>query len=159
MSSVKFKAQSDLGQDQPMIGHMFQVKIGSDTFGNFTNVSGISYSIEPYEIEEGGRNHSPHIRGFSKPGRRGELVLKWGSVKRDILFAWMELVQVGAEFRRAVSLYHLNRKGDVYREMTLLGCWPKEWKGADMDSNSTEIATEEITLVYEDLKLKVFPNV
>ena len=69
--------------NQPMPNNMFSVMIGGDPIGFFSKVSGIEYSITPYQIKEGGRNHSPHYRPFDGPGQSGEVTLEWGSVTRD----------------------------------------------------------------------------
>ena len=148
---ITFPPQQALGVNQPLVAHNFAVAIGIDPFGSFTEVSNISYEIQPYELIEGGRNHAPHFKPFNGPGKPGELTLKWGSVKRDKLNAWIMSVQTGASFRRTVLLFHLNRKGIPFRSYTLTAAWPKQWKGADLNSSSTEIATEEVTLVYNNI--------
>ena len=114
-------------------------------------VSNIAYEVPPYELIEGGRNFNPHFKPFGGPAKRGELTLKWGSVKRDKLQSWIESVQIGYPFKRSLILMHMNRKGVPFRTYTLTYCWPKAWKGADMNTSSTEIATEELTLVYDNL--------
>ncbi len=154
---TEFFPQQALGENQPMVAHMFRVVIGADTFGAFTEVSNISYEIQPYELIEGGRNYSPHLKPFNGPGKRGELTLKWGSVKRDKLQAWVESVAIGYLFRRNIFLFHMNRKGVPFRVYTLTHCWPKTWKGADLSSSATEIATEELTLVYNNLYMVANP--
>lgn len=154
---ISFPPQQSLGMNQPLVAHNFMVAIGIDPFGAFTEVSNISYEIQPYELIEGGRNYAPHFKPFNGPGKRGELTLKWGSVKRDKLQSWIESVQLGYIFRRNVFLFHLNRGGIPFRTYTLTGAWPKQWKGADLNSSSTEIATEEVTLVYNNLYMLANP--
>jgi phage tail-like protein len=156
MNSLFAPIQS-LGVNQPVVAHSFQVAIGADPFGAFTEVSNITFEIQPYELIEGGRNFSPHLKPFNGPGKRGELTLKWGSVKRDKLQSWIESVQLGYSFRRNIFLFHLTRKGTPFRVYTLTYCWPKQWKGADLNSSSTEIATEELTIVYNNLFMVANP--
>ena len=94
-----------LSINKPLTAHYFQVSIGADPLGSFTEVSNITYEIQPYELIEGGRNFSPHLKPFQGPGKRGELSLKWGSVKRDKLQSWVESVQIGYLHRRNVLLF------------------------------------------------------
>ncbi|MFT4976225.1 MAG: phage tail-like protein [Myxococcota bacterium] len=154
---MMFPPQQALGMNQPVVAHNFRVAIGIDAFGSFTEVSNISYEIQPYELIEGGRNFSPHLKPFNGPGKRGELTLKWGSVKRDKLQSWIESVQLGYPFKRNIIMFHMTRKGTPFRVYTLTYCWPKQWKGADLNSSSTEIATEELTLVYNNLYMIANP--
>ena len=154
---TEFFPQQALGMNQPMVAHMFRVVIGADPFGSFTEVSNITYEIQPYELVEGGRNYSPHIKPHGSPGKRGELSLKWGSVKRDKLQSWIESVQMGASFRRNIFLFHMNRAGIPYRVYTLTNCWPKTWKAADLNTSASEIATEELTIVYNNLYMIANP--
>ena len=154
---TEFFPQQALGMNQPMVAHMFRVVIGADPFGSFTEVSNITYEIQPYELIEGGRNYNPHMKPYNGPGKRGELTLKWGSVKRDKLQSWIESVETGASFRRSIFLFHMNRAGIPYRVYTLTSCWPKTWKAADLNTSASEIATEELTLVYNDLYMIANP--
>ncbi|MEL6350107.1 MAG: phage tail protein [Myxococcota bacterium] len=154
---TEFPPQQSLGINQPMVAHMFRVAIGMDPFGSFTEVSNITYEIQPYELIEGGRNFSPHLKPYNGPGKRGEMTLKWGSVKRTKLQSWVESIKTGYPFRRLVFLMHMSRKGIPFRIYTLTGCWPKQWKAPDLNTSSTEIAVEEVTLVYENLFMVANP--
>lgn len=137
--------------NQPMPNNMFSVMIGGDSIGLFSKVTGIEYSITPYQIKEGGRNHSPHYRPFDGPGQSGEVTLEWGSVTRDKMEAWVHSVAPGLAFRRHVFITHFNRKNKPYRIIGLYGAWPKQWKASDMDANGNDLATESITLVHEGM--------
>ena len=154
---MKFPPQQSLGVNQPIVANTFRIAIGADPFGSFLEASNITYEIQPYELIEGGRNHSPHLKPFNGPGKRGELALKWGSVKRAKLQSWVESVALGYTFRRNVFMFHMTRKGIPYRAYMLMNCWPKQWKGPDLNSSSTEIATEELTLIYESLVMVANP--
>lgn len=154
----EFPIIGDLGINKPMVAHMFEVAIGADPFGAFTEVSNITYEIQPYELIEGGRNFSPHLKPFNGPGKRGELTLKWGSVQRDKLQSWVESVKTGYPFRRMVFLFHMTRTSIPFRIYTLTGCWPKQWKAPDLSTSSTEIAVEEVTLVYDNLFMVAIPT-
>ena len=137
--------------NQPHANNLFSVMIGGDAFGLFTKVSGIEYTISPYQIKEGGRNHSPHLRPFEGPGASGEVTLEWGSVRRDKMEAWIHSVAPGLPFRRHVFITHFKRNMVPYRIIGLYGAWPKQWKASDLDSNGNDMATESVTLVHEGM--------
>ena len=148
---TEFMDQLSLGSNRPQVAHMFKVVIGIDPMGSFTEVSNITYEIQPYELIEGGRNYNPHVKPYGGPGKRGELTLKWGSVRRDKLQSWIESVELGYLFRRNIFLFHMNRAGVPFRVYTLTNCWPKTWKAPDLNTSASEIATEELTIVYNNL--------
>ena len=151
-SSVKSAFKSIQDQfNMPMANNLFSVMIGGDLIGLFTKVSGIEYSVNPYLIKEGGRNFSPHMKPFDGPGQSGDVVLEWGSMRRDKMEAWVHSVAPGLPFRRHVFVTQYNREGSAIRIIGLYGAWPKSWKAADLDSNGNEMATESITLVHEGM--------
>ncbi len=137
--------------NQPQANNLFSVMIGGDTFGFFTKVSGIEYSVTPYQIKEGGRNMSPHYRPFDGPATAGEVTLEWGSVRRDKMEAWIHSIGPGLPFRRHVFITHYKRSDVPYRIIGLYGAWPKQWKASDLDSNGNDLATESVTLVHEGM--------
>ena len=150
---VRFPSLSDIfsNQDQPVSNNMFQVTVGVQSFGIFTKVSGLGYSVEPYEIVEGGRNSSAHIRPFSSPGKWSEVELEWGAVKRQLMESWVQLVAPGYAFRRNVFITQCDRSGSMKRMYILYGAWPKEWKVGELNSTGNDIATESLTLVCESI--------
>ena len=139
------------GKDQALPNNIFSVAIGGLVIGSFTKVEGLGYSVEPFEINEGGRNHGPHHRPFKEPGKAGEVRLVWGAVKRGKMHNWIHSVVPGYPFRRNVFITQHNRIGAPFRIITLLAAWPKQWQMADLDSNANELATESLTLVHEGI--------
>jgi phage tail-like protein len=137
--------------NQPQANNLFSIMIGGDSFGFFTKVSGMEYSVAPYQIKEGGRNMSPHYRPFDGPGTAGEVTLEWGSVRRDKMESWVQSVAPGMPFRRHVFITQYKRNMVPYRIIVLSAAWPKQWKVSDLDSNGNDLATESVTLVHEGM--------
>ena len=142
-------------QNQAVPSNIFTVMIGGDTFGSFTKVTGLEYSVSPFQIKEGGRNHSPHMRPFDGPGQHGEVTLEWGSLRRDKMEAWIQSVAPGFPFRRNVFIAQHKRDGTPFRITTLIGAWPKQWRMGDLDSTGNALATESVTLVHEGMVVEV----
>ena len=139
------------GSNQAVTNNIFSIMIGGETFGSFLKVTGLEYSVQPFAIKEGGRNHSPHFRPFDGPGQHGELTLEWGAVKRSTMEAWMQSVAPGFPFRKNVFLTQHERNGKPFRIYTIYAAWPKQWRVGDVDATGNELATESLTLVYEGL--------
>ena len=108
MSFNPNKVTSNLkrGEDQALPSNIFSVMIGGEIIGSFLKVTGLEYSVSPFQIKEGGRNYSPHMRPFDGPGQHGELTLEWGAMKRDKMEAWIQSVAPGFPFRRNVFISH-----------------------------------------------------
>ena len=138
-------------QNEAVPNNIFSVMIGGDPIGSFLKVTGIEYSVSPFSIKEGGRNHSPHYKPFDGPGQHGEVTLEWGSVKRGKMEAWVQSVAPGFAFRRNVFLTQHKRNGVPFRVFTLFAAWPKQWRCGDLDATGNELATESITLVHEGI--------
>jgi phage tail-like protein len=137
------------GEDFPDVNYNFVVLIGAMPFGDFQSVENIHYKVDPLEYAEGGRNFSPVLLPFEKPNKRGQLVLKWGTVAWSTLYDWVNEVEIGGAFRREVFVVQLGRDGWPTRLMRFGNCWPVEWKGSDLDTGDSKWAMEQITLVYE----------
>ena len=135
----------------PVPNHTFMVNVGVAPFGVFTKVSGLGYEIDPFEIEEGGRNESVHFKPFSKPRKWTEVELSWGAVKKPLMEAWIQLVAPGYLFRRCVFITQFEHSGKPARFFVLMGAWPKKWTVGDLDSTGNDIATESLTLVCENV--------
>lgn len=141
----------------PAVNYNFFVLAGIDFLGDFQSVTDISYGHTPFEIKEGGRNHSPHLRPFGDVSKRGEMKLKWGSVSWDTLYEWVNAVQIGLEFRREVYIVQLTRSGMPCRLMRCANAWPKEWKGSDLSTTESAWSVDELTIVYEHFNLIDIP--
>lgn len=155
MSFNPNKVTSNLkrGDDQALPSNIFSVMIGGEIIGSFLKVTGLEYSVSPFQIKEGGRNYSPHMRPFDGPGQHGELTLEWGAMKRDKMEAWIQSVAPGFPFRRNVFISHNQRDGTPFRFTILFGAWPKQWRVGDLDATGNALATESVTLVYEGMAI------
>ena len=151
MIPVAFPSLTDIMQGSPVPNNMFQVNVGLSSFGVFTKVSGLGYTIEPQEIIEGGRNNSAHLKPFSKPGKWEEIELEWGAVRKQMMEAWTQLVAPGYPFRRNVFISHISKTGKIRRLYILIGAWPKQWKVGELNSTGNDVATESLTLVCENV--------
>jgi phage tail-like protein len=137
----------------PDVSYNFVVMLGLRPFGDFAEVSGVEYTIEPFEYAEMGRNHSARYFAFDKPGKRGELTMKSGAVVKNTLYEWIYLVRSGGAFRRDVFVLQLTRDGDISRITRFGKCWPKVWKGPELKTSESAWALEELTIVYENYEM------
>lgn len=142
------------GPVYPDVTYNFIVLLGTAPFGDFKEVSDFGYEVDPYKYKEGGRNTSQRMLAFDEPGKYKTLKLKWGTVRWNALYDWMNVVQVGGQFRRSVTLMQLSRNGNsISRVVILSDAWPVSWTGTPMDSHSNEVGLEELELAYEKMAI------
>jgi phage tail-like protein len=137
----------------PDVAFNFVVMLGLRPFGDFAEMSGLSYDIDPYTYNEMGRNESPYHFIYDKPAKRGEVTLKSGAVVTNSLYEWSYSIKSGGSFRRDVFILQLDRTGWPSRVMRLGRAWPKSWSGPVLDATKSEWALEDIVLVYESFEL------
>jgi len=150
---MTYKADGDAAVNPIEVSYLFKVLIGGEAIGDFQAVENFERKIQPHEYKEGGRNHAPHQ--LYNPPSYGEVTLKWGLVERDPLWAWMEEVQIGADFRKEVQIFQLSRDlTKARRTITLQRAWPISWKGVNLDVDASKLAVEELRLVFDSMTMK-----
>ena len=152
------------GFESPVIGFRFQVDFKEQMLGNategeqvllcrgaFAECSGLEVSMEPKTIKEGGRNWGVNQRmgqvSFST------VVLKRGLSSNGDLWTWFSLVGQGAYAQRLnVTITLFDQAGAGLASWTLLKAMPIKFKAPDLIASSSEVAIEELHLVYEGLR-------
>ena len=131
--------------------------------GVFSEVSGLEVNMEPYAIQEGGKNWGETQR----VGRTtfSPIVLKRGVTHVNDLWAWFDTtgqLDYGQRMQGSIDVLsnhiELDEEGTT-QERKVLMSWsltnvlPTRFKGADLSSNASQIAIEEVTLIHESLTL------
>ena len=121
--------------------------------GRFAEVSGLSVSIKPEPVEEGGLNQYTH----QLPGRLEwtNITLKRGVTKSDALFDWVTasagdgLVQNGNVVTLKTAAITLQaRDGTNMRSWNIQGVYPVKWTGPSFAAGSDDLATEELEITH-----------
>lgn len=139
------------------IAFLFRVRSDEALIGEFQSVDGLHRTFEPFEYKEGGRNSSPHM--LYGPGTLGRLVLRSGVMTSSYLYDWIHSVEMGKKFRRDLIISQCNRRVQSLRVFTVERAWPVEWKAPKLDALQSEIPVDELTLVYQELRLEVNADV
>ncbi len=118
--------------------------------GAFSECSGLEATMEPKTIKEGGRNWGAVQRMGAISF--GTVVLKRGLTETAHLWAWFNLVGVGAYAQRLnVTITLFDQSGNEVFSWTLLKAMPTKFKAPDLNASNNEVAIEELHLVYEGL--------
>jgi phage tail-like protein len=161
----------DLGKDQksePALKHLFIID-GPRLKGAFTKVTGIQETIEVLTQRDG--QNPMQTRKMPGTFQGGEVKLERGVVfdYRDLV-EWFALVKrCGAAVSGATGVRGIQRSirstviiiaitcdndGSIAKEarqIRLLDAWPRKYQLADLDAGASDVATENITIAFEEL--------
>jgi len=134
----------------PFRAYNFKLVIQGVTEGHFTECIGLGIKVQAIKYREGGTSQVVHV--IPGPVEYGDVTLRYGlSVSRE-LWEWFESAVQGRVERKNVSILMLDSDGvaEVLR-WDLINAWPSEWRGAPLNALGTQIAIEDLTLVFETL--------
>jgi len=134
----------------PFRSYNFKLIIQGITEGHFTNCTNLGIRVDAISYRQGGVNQVVH----RLPGQveYGDITLRYGLTVSTELWDWMMSAVKGKVQRKNVSIVMLDPDGatEVLR-WDLVNAWPSSWRGAPLDTMSSQVALEELTLVYETL--------
>lgn len=134
----------------PYRAYNFKLLIDGVIEGHFTECSGLGVRVEAIRYREAGSNQV--VRRI--PGRveYGDVTLRYGLTDSLDLWRWLLTAVKGTVERKHISVLMLAADGATEAmRWNLLNAWPAEWRGAELDALSQEIAVERLTLVFDEL--------
>jgi phage tail-like protein len=135
----------------PPVGFYFRVMVpgitGSNE-GSFQEVSGLSVTITPLEVKEGGENRFSH-RLPQRP-KYGNLVLRRGMLTGSSLIRWVQTSINLFSFKPVavvVSLMNANR--GLVASWQFVNAYPVALKMSEFKAQENTIALETLELCYD----------
>jgi phage tail-like protein len=133
----------------------FYVGLESSISASFTECQGLGVKIKYETYYEGGVNDQQRIL-LGQP-EFSEVVLKRGLTDDMVFWQWANQVmkidsQKNIE-RRNVNILVFNQAGETMQCWTLIGAVPVGWKAPSLAASSSSVAIEELTLIYEGMKV------
>lgn len=125
----------------------------------FSEVSGLSETVEVEEVEEGGEPGFKHKLPLRR--KHNNLVCKRSlyPLKESPLSRWVRNVLEG-DFSKPIEpanvfISILNEKGDKVAGWHLTNLYPVKWELSTLDSKKNELAIETIEFVYNTILRKI----
>jgi phage tail-like protein len=137
-------------------GNRFYVGLETSTVSaSFTECQGLGMTVNYESFHEGGVNDQKRIL-LGQPDF-SEVTLKRGMTDDLVFWNWASQVmktdsQKTIE-RRNVNIVVFNQAGETMQCWTLIGAVPVGWKAPALAADSTSVAIEELTLIYEGIKV------
>lgn len=133
----------------------FYVALESTISASFTECQGLGVKVKYETIYEGGVNDQQRIL-LGQP-EFSEVTLKRGMTDDLVFWTWASQVmktdaQKAIE-RRNVNILVFNQAGETMQCWTLIGAVPVGWRAPSLAADSSTVAIEELTLIYEGIKI------
>ncbi len=129
----------------------FVVDIQGVTSGYFSEISGLSISVESISYREGGG--APAVRKL--PGRvdYGDITFKWGLSESTELWEWLMTTVQGNVERKEMSIVLLAPDGQQENtRWNLHSAWPTAWRGAQLRGEAQGVAIETLIIAHEGIE-------
>jgi phage tail-like protein len=148
------KSTQDYGLNY-VTANRFYVGIESSISASFTDCQGLGIKIKYETYYEGGVNDQQRIL-LGHP-EFSEVVLKRGLTDDMVFWQWASQVMKNNSKkrieRRNVNIMVFNQAGETMQCWTLIGAVPVGWKAPELAASSSNVAIEELTLIYEGIKV------
>lgn len=133
----------------PYGAYNFLVEIEGIIAGGFTAVTGLDITTEVDTIREGGVND--HVHKLPKWTTQADLILTKGQTDLDLIWNWYADVVAGSIKRKNGSIYLLDNQGLPAMWWDFIEAYPIKWSGPSLDSKTSLVAVESLTLTHHGL--------
>jgi phage tail-like protein len=151
-------AAQDPIKGDPFVSCYFAVSFGSHVKNAFfTEINGLAKEFEVAEHKVVTQKGTEIVRKLPGRNKWGQVTLKRGLTSEMDVYKWRALVEQGKvkEARCTGALQMLDMaSADVVAEWELIAAWPSKISGPALKTDGNDPATEEITVVYEEINRK-----
>ena len=129
---------------------------GGETFGGFSDVSGIGTEVTVAEYRNGNDKEN-HVRKLAGVHKVSDVTLKRGILNSKTLFDWIQQTRTqGPAAQRNVTITLLDEAHAPVQSWVLRGCIPMKYTGPTLaGKGGGDVAMEEIALSAEALEISV----
>jgi phage tail-like protein len=145
-------------RDAPYGNQHFRVDLGTGDAGPAAGFShivlpDISVDVIQYRTGNGKESGVHKLPGLT---HYGDVILRRGIIGSLDLYSWINQVRnADANARRTVTISLLSEDlTNVVLTWKLLRAWPVKYRFGDLNAKGTDVAIEELVLVYERLEME-----
>ena len=118
----------------------------------FSEISGLSVSVETESIKEGGQNE--YIQKLPTQPQYSNLVLKKGLDIDLTLYSWINTSIMTFEFTPiTLTISMLNENQDPVISWRVVGAYPIKWEVSNLQADQSSFAIETIEIAYQQFYL------
>jgi phage tail-like protein len=139
-------AETGSRQD-PLLAFRFEVLLGEQSVGGFSDCTGLQLETEVKDHPEGGLN--THLLKFPTRTKQSNLTLKRGIVNRA-LWDWYYDLTRGVVALRKVTVIIRDPAGGEAAKWEFNNAFPCKWQGPDLSATQNNVAVETFELCYRE---------
>jgi phage tail-like protein len=141
-------------EDDPLVSFNFGLELSGQLTAYFQSVSGIESTSEVVESKFVDEQGVPTIRKHPGTSSWADITLSRGVTTSMEMYTWRKMVEDGkyTEARRDGSIVMFDRTGTEQARWSFKAGWPSAYKGPDLSSDSSDAATEELTIAHEGIE-------
>lgn len=136
----------------PYSAFNFIVEFDGIAVAAFSEVSGLSFEIEPIEYRDGS-DALPTVRKLPGLVKYANVTLKRGITGDQPFWEWIIQAMNGTVERRTGSIVILNESREPVVRYLIREAWPCRYEGPELNAGSSEVAIESIEVCHEGLEL------
>jgi phage tail-like protein len=130
----------------PFLAFRFEVKLGQQAVGGFSECSGLQVRVETHDVAEGGLN--TYVHRLPTRQRQNDVRLRRGLVNQE-LWNWYRTWTQGAGARKICSVVlWAEDSTKVLAQWNLISAWPVSWAGPELDATRSAVAVETVELAH-----------
>ena len=138
----------DINRDILFPAIRFELKVDAlGDIGNYTQVQGLSGTMDVMEYPEGGRNDFVHK--LPTRVKWNNITLKRGLTKEANLLTWF----ASTPEANSVSLTAFDSEGQPLRTWALTNAFPVKWTGPDVNAGGTDMMTESLEIAHHGIEV------
>lgn len=134
--------------NDPQQRFRFKIEIGAVEFGA-KSVQGLEKELDVTEYREGGYKNTHKLPGIAKTG---VLQIEKGAFDNVDMYNMVKSALEDEDFRQDITIVEQNRHGKGIRQWKVTECWASKFTAPEYDAESSEVATDQIEIQYEDLE-------
>ena len=137
----------------PFRGYNFLFQLDNTSVAGFSEVSGLSFTIDPTEYREG-TDIPLHVRKLTGLRKFTNITLKRGFTDNRDLWNWYKNILNGVTDRRAGAVVLQDEQHAAVLRWEFANGWICKWEGPAMNAANNNVAIESIEICVERVELK-----
>ena len=137
-------------RNDPFVAFRFDLRFDEESYGGFSECSGLNLETQVQDYLEGGRND--HALKFPTRTVQTNVVLKRGVVDRRLWDWYYKLTQGDVKTRNVTILVYDQAGAAVVVEYRLRTAFPCKWSGPELNAAQNNVAVETLELCHQGLE-------
>ncbi|MCQ8771294.1 phage tail protein [Streptomyces telluris] len=135
----------------------FAIELGKFQVETVQDVSGLTLEQDVVETRQVSSTGELIVRKQPGARRTGEITITRGMDKSTAFTDWIKATLVNADLdsaRQNITIALKDAKKQTVRRIHLSNAWASRWEGPQLGATNSGVATEQVTITYEDITVE-----